>query len=140
MLPTRRDLITLAMIVLSFLLSANCSVGVEEGDDNDMGSFSSTSGDVDRFFKLAYSMVEKADTKTLAIKLSPEYKKLCVKIGGCAVAEREVDSTLKEKINTLQIHWYKMERLQAVFNRIIPNVKGRRRSASAAAAQNQTAP
>ena len=95
-----------------------------------------SSGDVDRFFKLAYSMVEKADTKTLAIKLSPEYKKLCVKIGGCAVAEREVDSTLKEKINTLQIHWYKMEKLQHVLTRIITHQR-RRSPADAVAVRSR---
>jgi hypothetical protein len=124
----------LFVVKLSTLLIVLNLVIASDRSDSVVDSFS-VSGDVDRFFKLAYSMVEISDVKTLAIKLSPEYKKLCTKIGSRAVAEREVDSALKEKINALQIQWYKMEKLQHVLSRIITH--RRRRSEAAAAVQSR---
>ena len=131
----RRDA-AMAVIFMQVVLTPSVCA---DDDYNSIVNIFSVSEDVNWFFKLAYSMVEKGDVKTLAVKLSPEYKTLCAKMGGCGVAQKEVISTLEEKINTLQIHWYKMERLQAVFNRIIPNVRRRSRLAGAAATQNQMA-
>jgi hypothetical protein len=136
-------MVVVAVLFMQFVLTPFASADDDDGDYNSIVNVFSVSDDVNRFFKLAYSMVEKGDVKTLAVKLSPEYKKLCVKMGGCSAARKEVISTLQEKINTLQIHWYKMERLQAVFNRIIPDVSRRRRRSrirtDAAATQSQMA-
>ena len=116
------------------LLICTLLILVTAHDESVMDGFSS-SGDVDRFFKLAYSMVEMGDVKTLAVKLTPEYKKLCTKLGSRTTAEKEVDSALKEKINTLQIQWYKMEKLQHILGRIITH--RRRRSEAIAAVQSR---